>query len=51
MIQKKGIKSAVVVYVDKKESKLGLMTLQGENVQSYFTTPDDTFQLGFMKVL
>ena len=48
---KKDIKSAVVVYVDKNASELGLMALQGEDVQPYFTTPDDTFQLGFMGVV
>lgn len=49
--EKKDIKSAVVVYVDKNASELGLMALQGEDVQPYFTTPDDTFQLGFMGVV
>lgn len=45
---KREIKSANVVYTDKTASELGLMTLHGDNIQPYFTTPDDTFQLGFI---
>ena len=44
---KKEIKSVNVVYTDKTASELGLMALHGDNIQPYFTTPDDTFQLGF----
>ena len=45
---KKEIKSVNVVYTDKTASELGLMALHGDNIQPYFTTPDDTFQLGFI---
>lgn len=45
---KKEMKSANVVYTDKTASELGLMALHGDNIQPYFTTPDDTFQLGFI---
>ncbi len=42
------IESADVVYTDKSASELGLMALQGEDIQPLFTTPDDVFQLGFI---
>lgn len=38
--------SAEVVYSNKTASELGLMALGGENIEPYFTTPDDCFQLG-----
>lgn len=40
------IQSADIVYTDKDASELGLMSLQGQDVQPYFTTPDDAFPLG-----
>ncbi|MBD5508810.1 MAG: hypothetical protein HDR05_12405 [Lachnospiraceae bacterium] len=40
------IESADVVYTDKTASELGLMVLQGEDIQPLFTTPDEAFQLG-----
>lgn len=42
------LESAEVVYTDKTASELGLMALQGEDVQPLFTTPDEVFQLGFL---
>ena len=43
----KEIISAEVVYTDKTASELGLMALNGENVQPLYTTPDNVYQLGF----
>lgn len=45
---KRDIKSANVIYTDKTASELGLMALHGDDIQPYFTTPDDVFQLGFI---
>lgn len=42
------LESADVIYTNKTASELGLMALQGEDVQPLFTTPDDVFQLGFL---
>lgn len=42
------LESADVVYTDKTASELGLMALQGEDIQPLFTTPDNVFQLGFL---
>jgi len=42
------VESADVVYTNKTASELGLMALQGEDIQPLFTTPDDVFQLGFL---
>lgn len=42
------VESADVVYADKTASELGMMALQGEKIQPFFTTPDDVFQLGFI---
>ena len=42
------IKSAEIIYTDKTASELGLMALEDENIQPFFTTPDDVFQLGFI---
>lgn len=42
------IESADVVYTDKTASELGLLALQGEDIQPLFTTPDEVFQLGFL---
>ncbi|MBO5353956.1 MAG: hypothetical protein J6A77_11740 [Lachnospiraceae bacterium] len=46
--EKREIKSAVVVCTDKTASELGMMALKGENIQPFFTTPDEVFQLGFL---
>lgn len=43
------LESADVIYTNKTASELGLMALQGEDVQPLFTTPDDVFQLGFLE--
>lgn len=40
--------SAEVIYTDKTASELGIMALQGEDIQPLFTTPDEVFQLGFL---
>ena len=45
--RKREMKSAEVVYTDKTASELGVMALRGEDVQPFFTTPDDVFHLGF----
>jgi len=45
---KREMKAAEVVYTDKTASELGIMAFEGENIQPFFTTPDDTFQLGFI---
>lgn len=42
------IESADVVYTNKTASELGLLALQGEDIQPLFTTPDEVFQLGFL---
>ena len=42
------IQSAEVVYDDKTASELGLMSLCGENIRPYFTTPDNTFYFGMI---
>ena len=42
------IQSAEVVYDDKTASELGLMSLRGENIRPYFTTPDNTFYFGMI---
>lgn len=45
---KREMKAAEVVYTDKTASELAIMAFEGENIQPFFTTPDDTFQLGFI---
>jgi len=45
--EERQIESAEVVYINKSASELGFMSLNGEDIQPLFTTPDDTFQLGF----
>lgn len=42
------IESADVVYTNKTALELGLLALQGEDIQPLFTTPDEVFQLGFL---
>lgn len=42
------LESADVIYTSKTASELGLMALRGENIQPFYTTPDDVFQLGFL---
>lgn len=42
------IESADVIYTNKTASELGLLALQGEDIQPLFTTPDEVFQLGFL---
>lgn len=42
------IESADVVYTNKTASELGLLALQGEDIQPLFTAPDEVFQLGFL---
>lgn len=42
------IKSADILYRNKTASELGSMSLHGDNIQPYFTTPDNTFQLGIL---
>lgn len=39
--------SADVVYTDRTASELAMMSINGEDVQPLFTTPDQCFQLGF----
>lgn len=38
--------SANVIYTDKTASELGMMSFRHENVQPFFTTPDNTFHVG-----
>ncbi|MCR5323395.1 MAG: hypothetical protein K6E85_09020 [Lachnospiraceae bacterium] len=40
--------AADVVYTDKTASELGLMSLNGQDIEPFFTTPDNVFQLGVM---
>ena len=40
------LKSADVIYTDKTASELGFLALNGEKIEPFFTTPDDTFQMG-----
>lgn len=40
------IESADVIYTDKTASELGFLALNGEKIEPFFTTPDDTFQMG-----
>lgn len=35
--------TAEIVYIDKTASELAMMTIRGENVQPFFTTPDNIF--------
>ncbi|MBR1636101.1 MAG: hypothetical protein IJ682_13740 [Lachnospiraceae bacterium] len=39
--------SADVVYTDCTASELAMMSLDGDDVQPLYTTPDRCFQLGF----
>lgn len=43
---KRRILSANVVYTDKTASELSFMTINHEDIQAFFTTPDDTFHVG-----
>lgn len=38
--------SAEVVFTDKTASELGMMSLQGQDIVPFFTTPDKTFHVG-----
>lgn len=40
------ILSANVVYTDKDASDIAILVLNGEDIQPFFTTPDDTFHVG-----
>jgi hypothetical protein len=40
------VESAFVKYTDKTKSELAMMAIRGEDVIPWFTTPNDTFQLG-----
>lgn len=40
------LKSADVIYTDKTASELGMMSLEGLDIQPFFTTPDNVFHLG-----
>jgi hypothetical protein len=46
--EERKIISAEIVYTDKSASELGWLSLQGQGVQPFFTTPDNTFQLGII---
>lgn len=48
--QKDGLISAEVVYTDKTASELGMMSLRGEGIEPFFTTPDNTFFLGALGI-
>lgn len=39
--------SADVICIDKTASEIAKMTIDGEDVQPLFTTPDQCFPLGF----
>jgi hypothetical protein len=40
------IESPVVVYTDKNKSELAMMAINGEGIMPWYTTPNNTFQLG-----
>lgn len=44
------MKSAIVVYTDKTPSELGILALNNDGIQPYYTTPDSSFQLGVLGV-
>lgn len=46
--EKKRIESADVIFTDKDASELGMLALQGVDVQPLYTTPDNVFQLGIL---
>lgn len=44
----KNIASAEIIYIDKSASELGILSLEGNDIEPLFTTPDETFQLGMI---
>lgn len=44
------VESAEVVYTDKTKSELGMMAIKGEDIVPRYTTPDETWQLGFIGI-
>lgn len=44
------MKSAIVVYTDKTPSELGILALNNDGIQPYYTTPDSSFQLGVLGI-
>ena len=45
-LERKIIKAADVVYTNKTASELGLISLKEKIVIPFYTTPDDTYQMG-----
>jgi hypothetical protein len=39
--------SADVVYTDKTASELGMLSLNGQDIEPFFTTPNEVLQMGF----